>query len=100
MTRPPGDSDRAGDGERVAHGDRAGDGDPAGAGQRAGGGGRGGSSSEPGGVVCARCGVQAGQPPPLTWTCSVEHGARRFYCEACARANLRAIEGRLDSDWW
>ncbi|WP_435808918.1 hypothetical protein [Streptomyces massasporeus] len=38
--------------------------------------------------------------PPLTWTFSVEDGARRHYCETCSRENLRSIEGRLDSDWW
>ncbi|MFC7304964.1 hypothetical protein ACFQVC_12130 [Streptomyces monticola] len=54
-------------------------------------------SAEP--VVCSRCGTSAegGQP---TWTCSVENGVRRYFCDDCARANLRAIEGRLDSSWW
>ncbi|MER6786557.1 hypothetical protein ABT330_18395 [Streptomyces sp. NPDC000658] len=88
MTRAPGDSDRAGDGEPGDDGGRGGDGE------------RGDSSSAPGLVACARCGAQATQPPPVTWTCSVEHGVRRYFCEACARDNLRAIEGRLDSDWW
>ncbi|MFI9562990.1 hypothetical protein [Streptomyces rishiriensis] len=82
MTSPPGASDRAGDGERAGDGDR------------------GDSSSEPGPVTCARCGAQTAQPQPVTWSCSVEHGVRRYYCEACARDNLRAIEGRLDSEWW
>ncbi|MEV3854486.1 hypothetical protein AB0J38_09185 [Streptomyces sp. NPDC050095] len=50
-------------------------------------------------VVCARCGTTA-QGTPLTWTCSVESGVRRHFCDACARENIRAIEGRLDSDWW
>ncbi|MEW2413923.1 hypothetical protein AB0953_09370 [Streptomyces sp. NPDC046866] len=52
-------------------------------------------------VVCARCGTRApaGVAPP-TWTCSVENGARQYFCVDCARANLRAIEGRLDSSWW
>ncbi|MEV7519618.1 hypothetical protein [Streptomyces sp. NPDC091371] len=52
-------------------------------------------------VVCARCGTQSppGGPPP-TWTCSVENGTREYFCVDCARANLRAIEGRLDSSWW
>jgi hypothetical protein len=30
----------------------------------------------------------------------MENGVRRYYCETCARENLRAIEGRLDSAWW
>ncbi|MHC0430113.1 hypothetical protein ACX6XY_07985 [Streptomyces sp. O3] len=52
-----------------------------------------------GSIECSRCGAVA-EGPPLTWTCSVENGARRYFCETCARANLRAIEGRLDSNWW
>ncbi|TJZ45224.1 hypothetical protein FCH28_28130 [Streptomyces piniterrae] len=52
-----------------------------------------------GNAVCARCGAVA-EGIPLTWTCSVENGDRRYFCEACARENLRAIEGRLDSSWW
>ncbi|WP_369036322.1 MULTISPECIES: hypothetical protein [Streptomyces] len=58
-----------------------------------------GSSTEPHTVVCAHCGTQA-EGPPLTWTCSVENGTRHYLCDTCARQNLRAIEGRLDSAWW
>ncbi|MDX3802997.1 hypothetical protein [Streptomyces sp. AK04-3B] len=61
---------------------------------------RDGSPAEPRSVVCGRCGIRAAEPPPVTWTCSVENGVRRHFCEACARENLRAIEGRLDSVWW
>ncbi|MFJ2720093.1 hypothetical protein [Streptomyces sp. NPDC087437] len=50
-------------------------------------------------LVCARCGTPAEGLPP-TWTCSVENGARRYFCDACSRENLRSIEGRLDSAWW
>ncbi|MFE7931415.1 hypothetical protein ACFU6S_22350 [Streptomyces sp. NPDC057456] len=60
----------------------------------------GGSPTEPRPLVCARCGARAEEPPPVTWTCSVENGVRCYFCEACARENLRAIEGRLDSEWW
>jgi DNA-directed RNA polymerase subunit RPC12/RpoP len=49
--------------------------------------------------MCARCGATAEAPQPL-WICSVENGARHYFCATCARENLRAIEGRLDSDWW
>jgi hypothetical protein len=52
-------------------------------------------------LVCARCGTAtAGPTPPVTWTCSVENGSRIYFCENCARDNIRAIEGRLDSSWW
>ncbi|UUU24799.1 hypothetical protein [Streptomyces sp. DSM 40750] len=50
-------------------------------------------------LVCARCGTAAEAPQPL-WSCSVENGGRRYFCENCARENLRAIESRLDSAWW
>ncbi|MFI0963083.1 hypothetical protein ACH4S8_17035 [Streptomyces sp. NPDC021080] len=50
-------------------------------------------------IVCARCGTTAPGPRP-TWTCSVENGIRQYFCDDCARSNLRAIEGRLDSAWW
>ncbi|MEU6991790.1 hypothetical protein ABZ953_14170 [Streptomyces sp. NPDC046465] len=54
---------------------------------------------ETGNQVCCRCSAVAEGTPP-TWTCSVENGVRRYFCEACARENIRAIEGRLDSAWW
>lgn len=51
-------------------------------------------------VVCARCGARSADGAPITWTCSVENGSRQFFCRDCARANIRAIESRLDSSWW
>ncbi|MEU5655403.1 hypothetical protein ABZ802_07290 [Streptomyces sp. NPDC047737] len=52
-------------------------------------------------VRCARCGTTADSDgPPPTWLCSVENGTRQYFCEACSRAHIRAIESRLDSDWW
>ncbi|MER7762184.1 hypothetical protein [Streptomyces sp. NPDC097619] len=51
-------------------------------------------------TVCARCGAVAPAGAPPTWTCSVENGTREYFCVDCARANIRAIEGRLDSSWW
>ncbi|MCX3285138.1 hypothetical protein OR263_00120 [Streptomyces sp. NEAU-H22] len=62
-----------------------------------------GSAAQSRRFVCARCGTSAEgltDAPPLTWTYSVENGARRHFCETCSRDNLRSIEGRLDSDWW
>ncbi|MGW7240070.1 hypothetical protein [Streptomyces sp. NPDC054804] len=61
----------------------------------------GGSAAEPNPPVCGRCGTPADGPQPATWTCSMEHGVRRFFCDTCcSRENLRAIEGRLDTSWW
>ncbi|MFE5852775.1 hypothetical protein ACFQ61_06095 [Streptomyces sp. NPDC056500] len=52
-------------------------------------------------IVCARCGRTAeGEGAPATWTYSMEHGSRRYYCDDCARAHIRSIESRLDSNWW
>ncbi|WP_143074928.1 hypothetical protein [Streptomyces mangrovisoli] len=59
-----------------------------------------GGSAEPRPLVCARCGIPAPGPAPITWTCSVENGGRRYFCDRCSRDHLRSIEGRLDSSWW
>ncbi|MDH6628204.1 DNA-directed RNA polymerase subunit RPC12/RpoP [Streptomyces sp. LBL] len=59
----------------------------------------GGTAQEPDPLVCARCGARTAGPR-IAWTCSVENGTRHYFCDRCSRENLRAIEGRLDSDWW
>jgi hypothetical protein len=52
-------------------------------------------------VTCAYCGTHSdGDTPPLTWTSAVENGRTRYFCETCSRENLRAIESKLDSEWW
>ncbi|MGW2814952.1 hypothetical protein [Streptomyces sp. NPDC001415] len=52
-------------------------------------------------IVCSHCGTPApAEGPPPTWTYSVENGTGLYYCDDCARANIRAIEGRLDAAWW
>lgn len=52
-------------------------------------------------TTCARCGAtESGETAPLTWVSSVERGTQRWFCERCARENLRSIEGKLDSEWW
>jgi hypothetical protein len=51
--------------------------------------------------TCDLCGATAADAAvPLGWATSVERGRTRLYCERCAREHLRAIEGRLDRDWW
>jgi len=46
---------------------------------------------------CRGCGRAApSTPPPLGWAFAVQGGARVWYCEACAREDLRSIEARLD----
>lgn len=52
-------------------------------------------------VTCDFCGRRAdGDTPPLTWATAVERGRVRRYCDECARDNLRAMEAKLDSEWW
>ena len=52
-------------------------------------------------VSCTWCGVQAGGPP-ASWSVQTSDRGRglEWLCEACTRANVRSIEGKLDSDWW
>jgi hypothetical protein len=50
--------------------------------------------------TCDFCGRQAEEAETLTWTTSVENGRSRLYCDTCSREHLRAIEGKLDSEWW
>ncbi len=51
-------------------------------------------------VTCDFCGAQAPEAETLTWTTSVERGRRRAFCDTCSRTHLRAMEGKLDSEWW
>lgn len=55
------------------------------------------------GATCALCGRTVAEPL-LTWSSAVETrgGARRtvHYCDTCSRENVRAIEGKLDQEWW
>ena len=38
--------------------------------------------------------------PPLAWVLDTEGGRRRWTCPGCAREHVRAIEAKLDSQWW
>lgn len=52
-------------------------------------------------TVCDWCGVVAEDATALLgWTSSVEAGQRRWYCERCSREHVRAIESKLDREWW
>ena len=51
-------------------------------------------------VTCDFCGTQAPEGETLTWTTSVENGRRRTFCDTCSRTHLRAMESKLDSEWW
>lgn len=52
-------------------------------------------------VTCSFCGTTApGDDPPLTWSTAVENGQPRLFCDTCSRTHLRAMESKLDSEWW
>ena len=52
-------------------------------------------------VTCAFCGTAAPtDPAPLTWTSSTERGRLQWFCDTCSREHLRAMESKLDSEWW
>ena len=55
-----------------------------------------------GGVVtCSFCGASAGsETPPITWTSALENGEQRWYCDDCSRTHLRAMESKLDPEYW
>ncbi len=51
--------------------------------------------------TCDFCGRQeADDAMTLTWSTSVENGRTKLYCERCSREHLRAMEGKLDSEYW
>jgi hypothetical protein len=50
--------------------------------------------------TCDFCGKQAPDEETLTWTTSVENKRPRTYCDTCSREHLRAMESKLDSEWW
>jgi transposase-like protein len=52
-------------------------------------------------VTCSFCGtVVESDDAPLTWTSAVENGKQRWFCDDCSRQHLRAMESKLDSEWW
>lgn len=53
--------------------------------------------------TCARCGTTAAAATgglPDGWALATEARGVLFHCGTCTRANLRAIEGKLDEEWW
>jgi hypothetical protein len=53
--------------------------------------------------TCSRCGTtercpEGGLPPG--WSVSMEGRRVEYLCPSCARANIRAIEGRLTEEYW
>lgn len=50
-------------------------------------------------VSCTWCGATA-YDVPVTWTMQTGERGVEWMCDACTRANLRSLEGRLPQDWW
>ena len=50
-------------------------------------------------MTCALCGATA-ESLPLGWSTAVERGRKVAYCERCSRENVRAMEGKLDPEFW
>lgn len=52
-------------------------------------------------TTCSFCGnVDEADETPLTWTSAVEQGHPKWFCDTCSREHLRAMESKLDSEWW
>jgi len=51
-------------------------------------------------VTCDLCGTTSPAAAALTWTVAVEQGRRKRFCDTCSRTHLRAMEGKLDSEFW
>jgi len=52
-------------------------------------------------VTCDFCGRQEdADTAALTWSTAVENGRSKTYCDRCSREHLRAMEGKLDSEYW
>lgn len=51
-------------------------------------------------TTCDFCGTTVEGDPPVTWSSAVEGGRLRWFCDRCSREHLRAMEGKLDSDYW
>jgi hypothetical protein len=52
-------------------------------------------------ATCDLCGRTAEDASVvLTWTTAVENGRKRTFCDVCSREHLRAMESKLDSEWW
>ena len=49
--------------------------------------------------TCSVCGT-VGDADADGWSFAVERGRRTYTCNECARANIRAIEGKLPEEYW
>lgn len=53
--------------------------------------------------TCSRCGTTQSCPEggiPPAWSMNAGPRGIEFLCSVCARANIRAIEGKLPEEYW
>ena len=54
-------------------------------------------------TTCSLCGTvdeSDDDHVPVGWSFSFEQGRVAYHCPDCARANIRAIEGKLPEEYW
>lgn len=59
--------------------------------------------AEPTRIACGTCGAVPGRADAaarLAWSRGIENGRVVWTCPECTRRYARAIEGKLDSQWW
>jgi hypothetical protein len=49
---------------------------------------------------CRLCGRTSEDEFPLGWSAETIKGRRHWVCERCTRENVRAIEAKLEQEWW
>ncbi len=57
------------------------------------------SPEQVGPVSCAVCGSTA-PSQPLTWTTTTDPRGTTLICDRCTREHVRAMEARLDEEYW
>ena len=50
--------------------------------------------------MCRQCGKPASGPTELGWVVDATPRGTVYTCPDCARQHLRAIEAKLDQEWW
>ena len=50
--------------------------------------------------VCGRAPDAAEGDPSLTWMMDSDGARRRWTCPRCVRDNVRALEAKLEPEWW
>jgi len=51
-------------------------------------------------VTCSLCDRQALGPAPLGWSSATDRHGTTWTCESCTRQHLRAMEAKLDEEFW